>query len=738
MKIKTAVFGALVAVPVALWAAPKAMDFWLAQTQTDQSAAATAGKPTRRDAPMETTKDQANASRLLYNVLSESGDPYKSVPLDDARSRDIYKRYLEALDFNKIYLSADDLAKFPNLDTQLDDAIRSGNLQPAFDLYGVFKQRAIQRTRYARDLLKQDIFTFTGKDTFEFDREKAAWAPNQQALDQLWRQLVRYDWMRLELAGRKPDEIRKTLDKRYTNLGKTLNDTNGDDVVQSFLNSYANSVDPHTDYLNPRSAQAFNTQISQTLEGIGAVLQKQDDVVAIREVVAGGPASKSGMLKPGDRIVAVGQGAVGTGALPMEDVVGWRIDDVVQLIRGKKGTTVRLSVILAEASLDSQPKLVTLVRDKVKLEDGVAKSDIIEIPAAKGQAPQKVGVIKLPGFYQDFSARGRSQDYVSASRDVARLITEFKSKGVTGVVMDLRDNGGGSLDEAIKLTGLFIDQGPVVQVRDSANNVDVGVDRQPGALWTGPLAVLINRSSASASEIFAAAIQDYGRGLIVGDTSFGKGTVQNMQPLFPSFLNTQSDEDPYGSIKMTIAEFFRISGSSTQNKGVTPDLFLPTLVDHSKFGESSYDNALPWSKIPEAPHATLGGFGDILPALQSKHEARIRADREFQWLLQDVAYFKSERSKTSVVLNIAERRAERDRLEAQRKARQAERKKLGLPLDPLSDDSKDDGLSVNERNIASEAAKDKLLDKRPDPLLRETAQILSDAINLRARRVASK
>lgn len=730
MKVKTAVLCALVAVPVALWAGPKAMDYWVAKTQVDQSAAATTPKGTRRSAPMSTTKDQANAARLLYTVLGQSGDAYKTWPLDDTRSRDIYKRYLESLDFNKMYLSADDLAKFQGLDTQLDDAIKSGDLKPAFDLYSVYRQRALERTAFAKNLLTQDIFTFTGDDSFEFDREDAQWAPSQSALDGLWRQLVRYDWMRLELAGRKPDEIRKTLSKRYDNLATSLRETNGDDVVQSFLNSYANSVDPHTDYLNPRSAQVFNTQISQTLEGIGAVLQKQDDVIAIREVVAGGPVSKSGLLKPGDRIVSVGQGPSGKNELPLEDIVGWRIDDAVQKIKGKKGTTVRLGVVPAEASLDSKPKVITLVRDRIKLEDGVAKSDLIDVPANGTQPAHKVGVIKLPGFYQDFTARGRNQEFTSASGDVAKLIQDFKTQGVDGIVVDLRDNGGGSLDEAIKMTGLFIDRGPVVQVRDSGENVDVGSDQDAGALWDGPLAVLINRSSASASEIFAGAIQDYGRGLIVGDTSFGKGTVQNVQPLFPSFLNLSPTDDKYGSVKLTIAEFFRISGSSTQNKGVEPDLFLPSLVDHSKFGESSYDNALAWTQIKAAPYSRLGTYKELLPTLKAGHDARIAKDPEFQWLLEDVAYYKKERAKTSVSLNLAERRAERDKLDAKLKFRQAERKRLGLPLDPLSEDISDDGLSANERNIVKEAAKDKLIDQRPDPLLRETAFILGDLMNL--------
>ncbi|HEY5849806.1 MAG TPA: carboxy terminal-processing peptidase, partial [Lysobacter sp.] len=525
--------------------------------------------------------------------------------------------------------------------------------------------------------------------------------------------------------GKKPEDIRKTLDKRYANMGKSIAELKGEDVFQTFLNSYANSVDPHTDYFTPKTADNFNVSMSLSLEGIGAVLQKQDDVVAIREIVPGGPAGKSNKLKPGDRVVGVGQGDSGA----MEDVIGWRIDDVVAKIRGAKGTKVRLDVIPAEAGLDSQPQRIVLVRDKVRLEDQAAKSKVITIPAVNGGAPQqRIGVIELPGFYQDFEGRRKnSADYASATRDVAKLLIKLREEKVDGVVLDLRNNGGGSLNEAIELTGLFIDRGPVVQVRESGGRVSVEGDSDSGIAWEGPLAVLINRGSASASEIFAGAIQDYGRGLVIGETSFGKGTVQNLVDLdrWPA-----NEEARFGQVKLTIAQFFRVSGGSTQNKGVVPDIGYPVSVDASEYGESTYDNALPWTRIAAVPHTAYGNFAPLLPKLETLHTARIAKDKEFQWWSDDVAEFREERAKKWISLNEAERRAERDREDGKRKQRQEERKTLGLDLDPLADDYNDDGLSANERDIAKDAEREKLAENRPDPLLRESASILADAVHL--------
>jgi carboxyl-terminal processing protease len=673
--------------------------------------------------PNAPTQDQATAAKLVYGLLSDSRYAYRPRALDDSLSADIYKRYLEALDPNKQFFTAQDVAKFDVYKTKLDDAIKSGDLSPAYAIFAAYRERALSRAQYARALLKQDIFDFSGKDSFRFDRKDLPWEADETSLNALWKESVRNDWLRLKLAGKQPDEIRKTLDKRYANLVQSIGELKGEDVFQSFLNSYANAVDPHTDYFTPRSADNFNLTMSNTLEGIGAVLQKQDDVVAIREIVAGGPASKTGKVKPGDRVMAVGQGSSG----PMEDVVGWRIDDVVAKIRGGKGTTVRLDIVPAESPLDAKPVRVNIVRDRVRLEDQAAKAETIDVPAANGKPAQKIGVIKLPAFYQDFDARRRGdKDFASATRDVAKLLTTLREQKVDGVVLDLRNNGGGSLDEAIELTGLFIDQGPVVQVRESGGRVTVNGDDDKQIAWEGPLAVLINRGSASASEIFAGAIQDYGRGLVIGETTFGKGTVQTLLDLdrWPA-----NEAARFGQVKLTVQQFFRVSGSSTQHKGVVPDIAFPASVDASEFGESTYDNALPWARIAAVPHTAYGDFRPLVATLEQHHEQRIAKDAEFQWWQQDVEQFRKERADKSISLNETERRAERDREEAKRKLRQAERAKLGMALDPLAEDD-DDGLQANERDIAKDAQRDKLAEKRPDPLLREAATILGDAVSL--------
>jgi len=464
--------------------------------------------------------------------------------------------------------------------------------------------------------------------------------------------------------------------------------------------------------------------MSLSLEGIGAVLQKQDDIVVVREIVPGGPAALSKKMQPGDRIVAVGQGGSG----PMEDVIGWRIDDVVEKIKGAKGTQVRLDIIPPQAGLDSKPNLLTLTRARIRLEEQAAKSKVIDLPSANGEPARRIGVVELPAFYQDFEGRrDQNGDYASATRDVAKLLAGFKAQGVDGVVIDLRNNGGGSLDEAVNLTGLFIDKGPVVQVRESSGRVSVDGDDNAGVAWDGPLAVLVNRGSASASEIFAGAIKDYGRGLIIGENTFGKGTVQNMVDLdrWPA-----NDGSQYGQVKLTIAQFFLPGGSSTQNKGVAPDIAFPVTVDASEFGESTYDNALPWTRIAPSPHVQYGNFSAILPQLEQRHAARVAQDPEYQWWSQDVAQFRAEQDKKYISLNEGERRAERDRDNAKRKQRESERQRLGLAADPLAATDADDGLQVSERDVAKDAAREKEAENRPDPLLRESAAILGDAMGL--------
>lgn len=663
----------------------------------------------------QATPEQAMAARWVYGLLSDSRYVYRPMPLDDAMSAEIHRRYLDSLDSQKLFFTREDIARFEPWRRSHDDALRQQRFDPAFDIFATYVKRVDERIARARAMLSQPM-DFSGNETWSYDREDAAWASDGAELDALWAKYVKNDVLRLKLAGRKPDEIRRTLDKRYAGIAERVHELRADDVFETFMNAYAGSIDPHTGYMSPRSAENFNMSMRLSMEGIGAILQRQDEFVAVRTIVPGGPAANGGVLKVGDRVVAVGQGDSGA----MTDVVGWRIDDVVALIRGKKGTQVRLEVLPAEAGVDAKPTLVRIVRDKVKLEQQAAQKRVIDVEG------RRIGVIELPTFYLDFEARRRGDaDARSATTDVARLLGELKQEKVDGVVIDLRDNGGGSLLEAVELTGLFIDTGPVVQVREAGGRVSIEGDDDPGVAWEGPLAVLVSRGSASASEIFAAAIQDYGRGLIIGEPTFGKGTVQSLIDL--DRLPNKGGA-PMGQVKLTVAQYFRIDGGTTQLAGVVPDLAFPATLDGTEFGESTYDNALPATRIARAQHASLGNFGRLLPQLSAQHASRVRGDREFQWWAEDVATYRAERDKKVISLNEAERRAERDRLEAQRKQREAERAAAGLAADTLA--QADDGLSATERSIAEQAALEEAAKTRPDPLLRESAAILADALGL--------
>lgn len=666
------------------------------------------------------TRDEAIAAQRVYGLLSDSRYHYAPKPLDDALSAQIFDDYLKSLDSQRLFFLQADIDGFAHWRNELDDAIREGKLQPAFAIFNVYLQRVQQRVAFARALLAKHDFDFGKSDTWAYDREKAAWAKDEAELDALWRKYVKNDWLRLQLAGKKAEAIVSTLDKRYANLLERSQQIADEDVFQMFLDTYATAIEPHTNYMTPRTTENFNISMRLSLEGIGAVLQRQDEYVLIRSIVPGGPAGLSGKLKSGDRIVAVGQGDKGA----MVDVIGWRVDDVVDLIRGPKDTVVRLDVLPAEVGEDTAPTRVALVRQKVKLEEQTAKSNIIETGDAGNR--RRIGVITLPAFYLDFEARQRGDaDYTSATRDVARLLAALKADKVDGVVIDLRNNGGGSLTEAIELTGLFIDTGPVVQVKESGGRVSVESDEDDGVAWDGPLAVLVNRASASASEIFAAAIQDYGRGLIIGEATFGKGTVQNLIDLdrWPP-----SEKPRFGQVKLTVAQFFRVDGGTTQLKGVEPDIAFPASIDAHDFGESSYENALPWTRIRPAAHAVLGNFAPLLAALRERHAERADKDPEFRWWREDLAEVKAQREKKTLSLNLAERRAERDRLDARRKARLEARKAAGIDI--LPDSGPDDGLQADERDVATQVAREKALEDRPDALVRESAAILADAIDL--------
>jgi carboxyl-terminal processing protease len=662
---------------------------------------------------MRPTEDQAIAATFVYGVFSDSALAYRSRPLDDALSADIYKRYIETLDPEKMYFTASDMAEFAKYKTTLDDGIKTRHIEAPFAIFQTYQSRAKQRIAHARSLLNQP-FDFSAKEVWAYDRKKASWADDANVLNDLWRKSVKNDALRLKLAGRSTEETRKTLDKRYAQQAQRLNELRGDDAFEFFMNAYTESIDPHSSYLSPRANEDFMTRMRLSLQGIGAVLQRQDDYVVIRTVVPGSPAERSGKVKVGDRVVGVGQGDKG----PMIDVIGWRIDDVVDKIRGEKNTKVRLDMIPVDQGIDGKHQLVTIIRDTIKLEDQAASKRILDVQG------KRIGVIELPAFYADFEAmQRRDPNARSATTDVAKLLNELKAEKVDGVMIDLRENGGGSLTEAVDLTGLFIDRGPVVQVRQSGGYTQVYSDENRGVLWNGPLAVLVNRSSASASEIFAAAIQDYGRGLVIGESTFGKGTVQGLLPLPPE---RGGGAGKYGTAKVTTQQFFRIDGGTTQNAAVVPDIQFPVTVDATEFGESMFENALPFTRIAPAKYTQVGNFSVIDKQLLAQHQQRVLKDVEFKWWREDVEEFRAERLKKTISLNETERHTERNRLEAKRKSRAAQRKALGLA--DAGPQHNDDGLQDNERDVREQVADEAAAKNRPDPLMRESANILADTI----------
>ena len=691
---------------------------------------------------MKPVAAQTQAALWASRVLARYH--YKAMPLDDAMSEKIFDNYFESLDSEKLYFTQADIDRYAPMRTKFDDAINNEDLTVPFAIYNLYQQRFNDRMAYARSLLKTR-FDFTADETLQLDREKAPWAKNEDEVRDLWRKRVKNDWLRLKLAGKDEKAIRDTLDKRYAGYVSRLQKLNNEDVFQMFMNAYATAIEPHTNYLGPRSADNFDIAMRLSLEGIGAVLQTRDDYTVIREIVPGSPADKSGKLKVGDRVVGVAQGNG-----PFTDVLGWRIDDVVQLIRGEKGSTVRLDVIPGDGGVDAKHVTVAMVRKKISMEEQAAKKSIIEVK--ENGVNRRIGVISLPTFYQDFEARRKGdKDFKSATRDVERILGELKKDKVDNVLIDLRNNGGGSLVEAVELTGLFIDKGPVVQQRTAEGRVEVEADTKAGLAWDGPMGVLINRGSASASEIFAAAIQDYGRGLVIGEPSFGKGTVQTLLDL-DRF--SQSEKVRYGELKMTIAQFFRINGGTTQLRGVTPDIKLPVLSDVEHFGESSFSNALPWVSIKPATYVPLGNLKELVDPLQKRHEARIAKDKDFADLREDMAEVMRIRKENAISLNEAVRRKERDAQDARAKAREARlaggkdahsdepaaapggkeaRSKVPNPTKPVktvvaarNTPQQDDGLQADERALSAELAAEKAAKDAKDVLLQEAAHILAD------------
>jgi carboxyl-terminal processing protease len=650
------------------------------------------------------------------------------MPLDDAMSTKIFDRYLKTLDPEKLFFVQADVDQFTKARTALDDAIQHQDLHIPFMIFNLYQRRVAERLIYAREMLKQG-FDFKKNESFQYERDKEPWPRSEDEVRDLWRKRVKNEWLRLKLAGKDDKVIRETLDKRYGRSLARAHKYKSEDVFQLFMDAYATSMDPHTDYLGPRASADFDIAMRLSLVGIGAVLQERDEYATIRELVPGGPAALSGKLAVGDRIVGVGQGKDGA----ITEVIGWRLDDVVNLVRGAKDSVVRLDILPTGAGPDGKHKLVTLVRNKISLEQQAAKKSIITVK--DDTTTRKIGVISLPAFYEDFDARRQGdKEFRSATRDVARLLEELKKDKVEGVLVDLRNNGGGSLDEAVELTSLFTGQGAVVQERNSQGNVRVDGSNRAKRAWDGPLAVLINRGSASASEIFAAAIQDYGRGVVIGEASFGKGTVQTLVDLDHI---THNNQETFGEVKMTIAQFFRINGGTTQLRGVAPDIVLPSGLDAETFGESSFDNALPWTRIKAADYTPVGDIASLLPSLQSRHVARVAKDKEFQYLLEDIAEVRAQRKKI-ISLNEAERRKERDRQEARLKLRADtgnEVKGSGKGKNAAAGTAKRITLQEmdfphEEQSLAEELAAEEARKNAKDVWLDEAANILNDEIDL--------
>jgi len=575
---------------------------------------------------------------------------YRKITLNDSLSSVILDNYVANLDNNKTYFTASDLASFEKYRTKLDDLTREESVEPAYVIYEVFRKRFIKQMDYVlNDLVKKE-FDYSVDEYYETDRDKEPWCKNEQELNEVWRKMIKGQALSLRLAGKQQPEIEKTLRERYERFVKNVTQFNTEDVFSLYMNSITESYDPHTNYFSPKAADLFKQSMSLSLEGIGARLQTENDYTKVAEIITGGPADKSNLIHVNDRITGVAQGSA-----EMVDVIGWRIDEVVKLIKGPKGTKVRLQILPAETGVNGQATIIELVRDKIKLEDQQAKRSLIHYN--KDGRDLKLGVITLPSFYMDFAAYQKGDpNYTSTTRDVQRLIKELQAEQIDGLVLDLRNNGGGSLSEAIDLTGLFIKDGPVVQVKNSANRIEIGKDDNPAITYNGPLVVLTNRFSASASEIFAGAIQDYHRGVVVGESTYGKGTVQTVIDL-SRFITTPGED--VGELKLTFQKFYRVTGSSTQNKGVIPDVKLPTALDSQQFGESASPSALPWDEIRGTLYQKTPVINDrIISALNKSYEQRLKTDESLSRLVSETEEIRKSYQDTKISLNEAVRKKE--------------------------------------------------------------------------------
>lgn len=648
--------------------------------------------------------EQSSIARKIGRILEETH--YSRTTIDDAFSRQVFQHYLEALDPEHSYFLASDIQGFSVYQDRFDDMIHSGNIDPGFLIFDRFKQRNRERMEYAISLLKSEP-DFDTKASYDFDRDHAAWPASEADINRLWKERVMNDALSLMLAGKTWPQTADILRKRYQNVIRRVDQITSGDVFEELMNAYARTYDPHTTYFSPLNSEEYRIQMSLNYEGIGASLQLIDNYVTVMNVIPGGPAAVAGTLKPNDRITGVGEGPGG----PITDVVGWRLDDVVQLIRGKAGTAVRLQVLPPGAGPGSKEKVLEFVRNKVTLKAQEAQSKLKTV--TDGGRTYKIGVITVPSFYEDIAAENRGDpNYRSTTRDVLRLLEKLEAEHIDGLVLDLRDNGGGYLPEATALTGLFIPHGPVVQLRDRSGRVEVLDDPEQTPAYTGPLAVLVNRYSASASEIFAGAIQDYHRGLIIGQNTFGKGTVQNLVP-----LDRWSDKPVEGQLTVTIGKFYRITGQSTQHRGVIPDVTLPSPIDPKEVGEADLPDSLPYDRISGVPFKTSTGLSEVpsIAQLDSDEAVRTRHDANYQWLVADIDAIDTMRAQHTVSLNLAERRAERTRDDEELLSIDNKRR-AALDLSPLKKvdqiDNKKDG------------------DRIPDVILDQAVDITADMIAL--------
>lgn len=630
-------------------------------------------------------EQQSLATRQIVGLIENYN--YKKQAVNDSISSIVLDRYIKALDPSRYYFLASDIKEFEQFRTTLDDDFKAGDLSAPFYIFNVYLKRYNDRVDYSVTQIKLK-YDFTQNDTYVYDREKMPWVASTSELDELWKKRIKYELVNLKIAGTDEAKNIETLTKRYQNLKSQAAKFNNQDVFQTLMDAFTEAIDPHTNYFNPQRAEVFNQEMARSLEGIGATLQLDNEVTKIVTIVPGSPAYKSKQLNAGDRIIAVAQGISGE----FEDVIGWRIDNTVSKIKGPKGTTVRLKVIPVGQELSSKPIIVTLIREKVILADQSAQKTVKTV--TEGGKTYKIGIIELPAFYADFKAASAGDpNYKSTTRDVRLLIDTLKRLDkVDAIVVDLRANGGGSLTEAIDLTGLFIDRGPVVQVKDYANNIRVNEDKDLGAIWTGPLGVMVDRLSASASEIFAGAIQDYGRGIIMGTQTYGKGTVQSsidlnslvdqsiltriaslfkkdtkgttVSPQGNGVILDKNGVPQLGQINLTMAKFYRINGNSTQHKGVIPDFIFPSIYPMDKIGEDTEPSALPFDMIRPSTYNVIQNLSPIKINLQKQHEQRMANSVGYKILLDDVQSVKKREAETSVTLNEAKLKAERDQLEA--------------------------------------------------------------------------